>query len=342
MNTISSLFKTSTSFERNLRNTTILNSSPTLNVQDLKLVMLGFSSNKMSTPQPIRQSFMLFFSSLPDKPSFRVKLKILATCHVLLDDFMWGSQFAEYLIQWQGFKNKQQFVQLREKDPLKQKFVLFYYELLARLGNSNINQFNHFKATNKFTSQTINLLNIVFQNTQLIDDVLIQNFEDITFEILLLIWNDVIALYLFFEKIILEFLVDYQKLEVNVFFTINGLLQDFLSATEKIQQFFTLTKHLHDQKQFLEPQWKKIEKKQFEEIQSYGSTLKINSTKQKLQNKKPSQTLVQSPHPTSSQQSFFSNTTFAYVKRLSTCDDPFMTEADDQIRKKSDSIKRKN
>lgn len=48
--------------------------------------------------------------------------------------------------------------------------------------------------------KAINLMNFIFSHTTLIKDLLRCNSEDIIYELLLLLWNDVIALYLFIEK----------------------------------------------------------------------------------------------------------------------------------------------
>lgn len=48
--------------------------------------------------------------AIPNKISFRVKLKILATCNVLLDDFLHGTIFSEYLNEWEGFSDNEPFI----------------------------------------------------------------------------------------------------------------------------------------------------------------------------------------------------------------------------------------
>lgn len=48
--------------------------------------------------------------------------------------------------------------------------------------------------------KAINLMNFIFSHTAFLKDLLKCNSEDVIFELLLLLWNDVIALYLFFEK----------------------------------------------------------------------------------------------------------------------------------------------
>ena len=48
--------------------------------------------------------------------------------------------------------------------------------------------------------KAINLLNFIFCQTDLFKEILTQNKEDIIYELQLLLWNDVIALYLFLEK----------------------------------------------------------------------------------------------------------------------------------------------
>ncbi|CAD8131778.1 unnamed protein product [Paramecium pentaurelia] len=329
----SKFFKQQTDFEKALFNSSILNSKPFLNIGDLKQLMQGFPQQQQQlicrTPQPIKKTFQKFFQSLPDKVTYRVKLKILATCHVLLDDFLHGEQFSESLLDWDGFRYK-------EKNQDKEKFIMMYFEMLQRFANglhllkmaksqktytldSFIeNQSNYYKA--------INLLTVIFTYTSIIKSALDKHQEEIIGEIVLLIWNDVIAIYLFFEKIIMEFILDFQTFQSTIFFQVYNLIPDYIRLTQQIQQFYKLNDHFQEEKQFTEPQWKILDQKMLDELEQFKQRLKIQSARGRLVKKKSKasfSTQLLSPQHQSSGSFLFGNTTLGYIKRLSTVDDPF-------------------
>ncbi|CAD8092260.1 unnamed protein product [Paramecium sonneborni] len=337
----SKFFKQQTDFEKALLNSSILNNKPFLNIGDLKKLMQGFPQEQQlicRTPQPIKRTFQKFFQSLPDKISYRVKLKILATCHVLLDDFLHGEQFSESLLDWDGFRYK-------EKNQDKEKFIMMYFEMLQRFANglhllkmaksqrtytldSFIeNQSNYYKA--------INLLTVIFTYTSIIKSALEKHQEDIIGEIVLLMWNDVIAIYLFFEKIIMQFILDFQTLQASIFFQVLELIPDFIKLTQQIQLFYKLNDHFQEEKQFTEPQWKILDSKMLDELEQFKQRLKIQSARGRLvknKSKASFSTQLLSPQHQSSGSFLFGNTTLGYVKRLSTVEDPF--ENSDEVSKK--------
>ncbi|CAD8070523.1 unnamed protein product [Paramecium primaurelia] len=342
----SKFFKQQTDFEKALLNSSILNNQPFLNIGDLKQLMQGFPQEQQlicRTPQPIKKTFQKFFQSLPDKVSYRVKLKILATCHVLLDDFMHGEQFCESLLDWDGFRYK-------EKNQDKEKFIKIYFEMLQRFANClyllkmaksqktytlesfTENQSDYYKA--------INLLTIIFTYTSIIKSELDKHQEDIIGEIVLLMWNDVIAIYLFFEKIIMHFILDFQTLQTPIFFQLNDLIPDYIRLTSQIQQFYKLNDHFQEEKQFTEPQWKIVDQKILDELEQFKQRLKIQSARSRLvknKSKASFSTQLLSPQHQSTGSFLFGNTTLGYVKRLSTVDDPF--DNSEEMSKKYKMIK---
>ncbi|CAD8166322.1 unnamed protein product [Paramecium pentaurelia] len=317
-------------FERHLYSSSILNNTVQLNVTDLKFLMKGFQEQQ--TPISIRTIFKKFINALPQKASYRVKLKILAACHVLLDDMMHGAIFAEYVNDWDGF--------IDNNNQNEDKFVDFYFQVLQRFANSislikmvksqksyTIKQFEEFQ---NMYYKAINLLNFVFCQTPLFKDILASNKEEIIYELLLLLWNDVIALYLFLEKLIKEFELEYSSLSTSVFFQIYQLLPDIQKIQNSIKEFYQLHYYHKVEKHIKEPYWKEINEKKLEEIHKYNQIVKISTTRHKLQQQ------VRRKHQTftpqnNCQQQYFSNTTLGYLKRLSTSEDPFEISVQDNF-----------
>ncbi|CAD8167730.1 unnamed protein product [Paramecium pentaurelia] len=326
-------FKQQTEFERALSNTSILNNKPSLSIVDLKQLMQGFPQQPQlmcRTPQPIKKTFQTFFQALPEKASFCVKLKVLATCHVLLEDGIHGQQFSESFLIWNGF-------QIKEKNQDKEKFVQMYYEMLQRFANgfdllriAKLQQINSSTLTNDciYYYKAINLLNHIFSYSQFIKQIYETVQELIVGEILLLIWNDVIATYLFIEKIIFQFLVEYQLIQISLFFQLNGLIPEFIRLTSQIKIFYELNKNFFIEKQFKSPTWKIIDSKLLQDIEKYSQQLKLQQAKDRLIKKQCSKvsslsTFYSTPQHQTAKSFLFGNTTFGYVKRLSTLNDPF-------------------
>ncbi|CAD8116000.1 unnamed protein product [Paramecium sonneborni] len=322
------LFKSD--FERHLQQSSILNNAAQLNVTDLKYLMKGFQ--EQLTPISIRTIFKKFFNALPQKASYRVKLKILAACHVLLDDLMHGAIFAEHLNDWDGF--------IDFSNQNEDKFVDFYFQVLQRFANSislikmvksqktyTIKQFEEYQ---NMYYKAINLLNFIFCQTPLCKEILSSNKEDIIYELLLLLWNDVIALYLFLEKLIKEFELEYFSLQTQVFFQIYQLLPDIQKVQHSIKEFYFLHYYHKDDKHIKEHYWKEISEKKLEEIHKYNQIVKISTTRHKLQQQARRKHIALTPQ-NNCQQQYFSNTTLGYLKRLSTSEDPFENSVQDNF-----------
>ncbi|CAK74286.1 unnamed protein product (macronuclear) [Paramecium tetraurelia] len=336
-------FKQQTEFEKALSNSSILNNKPSLSIADLKHLIQGFPQQSQSmcrTPQSIKKTFQTFFQALPEKTSFRVKLKVLATCHVLLEDGIHGQQFSESLLSWNGFRIKQNNISnigFRDKNQDQEKFVQMYQEMLKRfaygfdlLRIAKSQQINSSNTTIDCTYyyKAINLLNHIFSYSQFIKYVFETVQELIVGEILLLIWNDVIATYLFIEKIIFQFLVDYQIIQASIFFQLNGLIPEFIRLTSQIQKFYESNQNFLNLKQFKAPAWKIIDQKLLQDLEKQNQTLKLQNAKDRLTKKQSSKasslsTLYSTPQHQTAKSFLFGNTTFGYIKRLSTLNDPF-------------------
>ncbi|CAD8112859.1 unnamed protein product [Paramecium sonneborni] len=309
-------------FERHLLQSSILNNAAQLNVTDLKYLMKGFQ--EQLTPISIRTIFKKFFNALPQKTSYRVKLKILAACHVLLDDLMHGPIFAEHLNDWDGF--------LDDSNQNEDKFVDFYFQVLQRFANSislikmvksqKTYSIKQFEGIQNMYYKAINLLNFIFCQTSLFKEILLLNKEDIMYELLLLLWNDVIALYLFLEKLIKEFELEYQSLQTTIFFQIYQLLPDIQKVQHSIKEFYLLHYYHKVDKQIKEHYWKEINEKKLDQIHKYNQIVKISTTRHKLQQQARRKHSTFTPQ-NNCQQQYFSNTTLGYLKRLSTSEDPF-------------------
>ncbi|CAD8166105.1 unnamed protein product [Paramecium octaurelia] len=327
-------FKQQTEFEKALSNSSILNNKPSLSIADLKYLIQGFPQQSQSmsrTPQSIKKTFQTFFQALPEKTSFRVKLKVLATCHVLLEDGIHGQQFSESLLIWNGFR-------IKDKNQDQEKFVQMYQEMLKRFAygfdllriakSQQINSLNIITIDCTYYYKAINLLNHIFSYSQFINYVFETVQELIVGEILLLIWNDVIATYLFIEKIIFQFLLDYQIIQASIFFQLYGLIPEFIRLTSQIQKFYDQNKNYLILKQFKAPAWKIIDQKLLQDLEKYNQQLKLQNAKDRLTKKQCSKasslsTLYSTPQHQTAKSFLFGNTTFGYIKRLSTLNDPF-------------------
>lgn len=62
----------------------------------------GFDSNHGS-PNPC-QILDRFMDTIPEKPSMKVKFKVLVTCHIIIGDQNKGEEFSEIFVKWKGWK----------------------------------------------------------------------------------------------------------------------------------------------------------------------------------------------------------------------------------------------
>lgn len=72
-------------------------------------------------------------------------------------------------------------------------------------------------------------------------------------EAYLLVWNDIITLYLYFERFILQFLDTYQQLDGKESLQVYELLRDFLLCSDKIRAFYAINKKYQQKSNLKEP-----------------------------------------------------------------------------------------
>lgn len=75
-------------------------------------------------------------------------------------------------------------------------------------------------------------------------------------EAYLLVWNDAIAFYLFFERFILQFLDCYQQLDSRDALSVYELFRDFLVQSDRIKEFYTISSKFPRPTNLKEPRFK--------------------------------------------------------------------------------------
>lgn len=83
-----------------------------INAYWLDSILIGFpkqeESSQLVQSMTIKQIYKQFIIFMPTCPSNKIKLKLLFTFHVLMDDSKYGKMFVAQFSYWNGWKNNQE------------------------------------------------------------------------------------------------------------------------------------------------------------------------------------------------------------------------------------------
>lgn len=135
-------------------------------------------------------------------------MKLLLTIHVLMGDVKHGRLFVQQFLNWAGWPGQ------KDEQDLLSKFVNIHTIIIQKLTlisevvsrsklKTNINLlFKDIDGSVLQFYKTINCLNFIFAQYDLLLSTIQSHNRTIVMEIYLLLWNDVIALYLMLERFI--------------------------------------------------------------------------------------------------------------------------------------------
>ncbi|CAD8068463.1 unnamed protein product [Paramecium primaurelia] len=206
---IKNFFKKQSRFERKLFESSIFDNQETVDLEDVKQMLQGFPC--LSEIDQLVQSMTLvqvcreFLRLIPQTLDNHKKLKVLLTMHVLMGDVKHGRLFVQQLNYFNGWVPT-------NKEDILNKFIGIQTMIIHKLASiqdictrsklkTSIEIF--FKDIDTSVIQfykAINCLNFILAQYDLFLSISKLHNRTVVMEIYLLIWNDLIAMYLMLER----------------------------------------------------------------------------------------------------------------------------------------------
>ncbi|CAK85922.1 unnamed protein product (macronuclear) [Paramecium tetraurelia] len=359
---IKNFFKKQCRFERKLFESSIFDNQETVDLEDVKQMLQGFPClseiDQLVQSMTIVQVCREFLRLIPQTLDNHKKLKVLLTMHVLMGDVKHGRLFVQQLNYFNGWAST-------NKEDILNKFIGIQTMIIHKL--SSIQEISNrsklkvsieafFKDIDTSVIQfykAINCLNFILAQYDLFLSISKLHNRTVVMEIYLLIWNDLIAMYLMLERFIRQFMECYTQLDQKQALQVYELFNEYNKLTASVRQFGSISNNFKNCN-ISQPKWYVPTKKEQDELQLYFQNVKIyltSRTKRQKIEKSASQVLrvCQSTDRNYRKSTsfvgqkgdnFLQNTTLGYMKKISTATNPiafqytFESESKTEIQQK--------
>ncbi|CAD8107786.1 unnamed protein product [Paramecium sonneborni] len=343
---LKNMFKRQTRFEKNLFESTIYDNSETVDLEDIKKMLQGYPSkeeeDQLVQSMTIVQIFKEFLRLIPQQLETPKKLKVLLTIHVLMGDIKHGRLFVQQFLGWMGWQHTEQkdvFTKFSSVQTMIIQKLALISEIISKSKlKNNVNMiFKDIESNLMQFYKIINALNLILGQHDFYAQVFSTHNRIVVMEIYLLLWNDVIGLYLMLERFVQQFLDCYQQMDQQQSIQVYELFNEYIKLTPLVKKFAQLC--VFFQKcNINEPKWYQPTKKEIEELQIYFQNVKIylTSRSKRLKNEKSSpqpnrncQTsgremkksqsqsqIIQKDDNKQQQDNYLSNTTMSYAQKI--------------------------
>ncbi|CAD8175369.1 unnamed protein product [Paramecium pentaurelia] len=343
---LKNMFKKQSRFEKYLFEGTIYDNTETVDLEDIKKMLQGYPSkeeeDQLVQSMTIVQVFKEFIRLIPQQLETLKKLKVLLTIHVLMGDIKHGRLFVQQFLGWIGWQHIEQKDVLNKFSSVQtmiiQKLALISEIIQRSKLKSDVNVlFKDIDSNIMQFYKMINALNLILGQQEFYAQVFSTHSRIIVMEIYLLLWNDVIALYLMLERFVRQFLDCYQQMDQQQSIQVYELFNEYIKLTPQVKRFAQLCVFFKNCN-VNEPKWYQPTKKEIEELQIYFQNVKIyltsRSKRLKIEKSTPqlnrscqatgrdlkksqSQSQIISKSDIKQQQdNYLSNTTMGYAKRI--------------------------
>ncbi|CAK94509.1 unnamed protein product (macronuclear) [Paramecium tetraurelia] len=280
---LKNMFKKQTRFQKYLFESTIYDNSETVDLEDIKKMLQGYPSkeeeDQLVQSMTIVQVFKEFIRLIPQQLESPKKLKVLLTIHVLMGDIKHGRLFVQQFLGWIGWQHMEQkdtFSKFSSVQTMIIQKLALISEIISKSkmkSNSNV-VFKDIDSNVMQFYKMINALNLILGQHEFYAQVFQTHNRTIVMEIYLLLWNDVIALYLMLES---QQVYCYQQMDQQQSIQVYELFNEYIKLTPQVKKFAQL--RVFFQNCIVnEPKWYQPTKKEIEELQIYFQNVKIYLT----------------------------------------------------------------